>query len=83
MSRLQLFSTAGCHLCDLALEQIKTLPADAHIELQIIEIGDEDNLIDQYGTKIPVIRFADDSELNWPFSQTEILQKLALDNVEL
>ncbi|HCC81890.1 MAG TPA: glutaredoxin family protein, partial [Methylophaga sp.] len=40
MIQLQLFSTAGCHLCELAVEQVHNLPAADNIQLQIIEIGD-------------------------------------------
>lgn len=76
MINLQLFSTAGCHLCDLAFEQVQTLPIAADIHLQVIEIGDDDALVDQYGIRIPVIKFSDNSELNWPFEQSDILQRL-------
>lgn len=80
---LQLFSTVGCHLCDLAIEQVKTLPNADQIHLQIVEIGDDDVLVEQYGVRIPVVKFPDNSELNWPFNQNDILQKIASDAVEL
>ena len=83
MIQLQLFSTAGCHLCELAIEQIHDLAATDHIKLQIIEIGDDDLLVEQYGIRIPVIKFSDDSELNWPFTQQDIQQKIAAANLEL
>ena len=79
MIQLQLFSTAGCHLCELAVEQVHNLPAADNIQLQIIEIGDDE----QYGIRIPVIKFSDDSELNWPFTQQDILQKIAAADLEL
>lgn len=81
--QLQLFSTAGCHLCDLAIEQVNTLPISTNTNLQIVEIGDDDALVEQYGIRIPVIKFPDDSELGWPFSQHDILQKLASFTTEL
>lgn len=83
MMVLKMFSTAGCHLCDLAVEQIQQLPPALMVQLEIIEIGDDDTLVEQYGTRIPVIRFADNSELNWPFAQQDILQQLALQTTEL
>ena len=83
MIQLQLFSTAGCHLCELAVEQVHNLPAADNIQLQIIEIGDDDLLVEQYGIRIPVIKFSDDSELNWPFTQQDILQKIAAADLEL
>lgn len=83
MILLQLFSTAGCHLCELAIEQIQSLPTTENIQLQIIEIGDDDHLVEQYGIRIPVIKFSDNSELNWPFTQQDILQKITPANLEL
>jgi len=83
MITLQLFSTAGCHLCDLAIEQVNTLPNAAQINLQIVEIGDDDLLVEQYGIRIPVLKFPDNSELNWPFEQHTILQKTAVATEEL
>ncbi|MCL5975314.1 MAG: glutaredoxin family protein [Gammaproteobacteria bacterium] len=83
MITLQLFSTAGCHLCELALEQVKSLPNVDQINLQIMEIGDDDGLVEQYGIRIPVLKFPDNSELNWPFEQHDILQKIAIAPEEL
>ena len=83
MITLQLFSTAGCHLCELAVEQVHNLQAADNIQLQIIEIGDNDQLVEQYGIRIPVIKFSDDSEMNWPFTQQDILQKIAAADLEL
>lgn len=83
MIELQLFSTAGCHLCDLAVEQIKTLPLAAQITIDVVEIGDDEMLVEQYGVRIPVIKFPDQSELNWPFNQNDILHKIASNYVEL
>ncbi|ODN65912.1 MULTISPECIES: glutaredoxin family protein [Methylophaga] len=83
MITLQLFSTAGCHLCELAFEQVKSLPNADQINLQIVEIGDDDGLVEQYGIRIPVLKFPDNSELNWPFEQHNILQKIAVVTEEL
>lgn len=83
MMTLQMFSTAGCHLCELAVKQVQDLPPALMVQLEIIEIGDDDTLVEQYGTRIPVIKFADSSELNWPFAQQDILQQLARQTSEL
>lgn len=83
MITLQLFSTVGCHLCDMAIEQIKTLSNADQVDLHIVEIGDDDVLVEQYGVRIPVVKFPDNSELNWPFNQNDILQKIASHPLEL
>jgi hypothetical protein len=73
----------GCHLCDMAIEQIKTLSIADQVDLHIVEIGDDDVLVEQYGVRIPVLKFPDNSELNWPFNQNDILQKITSNPVEL
>jgi len=83
MITLQLFSTTGCHLCELAIDQINSFPADMNVQLQIVEIGDDDHLVEQYGIRIPVIKFSDGSELNWPFTYQDILQKITSEALEL
>ncbi|AFI83826.1 glutaredoxin family protein [Methylophaga nitratireducenticrescens] len=83
MITLQLFSTAGCHLCESAEQLIYSLSSAKNIQLKIIEIGDDDQLVEQYGIRIPVIKFSDESELNWPFTQQDILQKITVADLEL
>ena len=72
-----LYTTAGCHLCDLADAILQSL-ANAH-QLNIIhtEIGDNDELVERYGIRIPVLKFSDGSELGWPFEQQDIESKLS------
>lgn len=60
---ITLLSTDGCHLCELAKEQLLQLEI-AFITRDII---DDAELVARYGTTIPVIARADGAELNWPF----------------
>lgn len=40
----------------------------AGVEYDALDICDDDNLAEQYGIRIPVVKIADSqSELNWPF----------------
>jgi glutaredoxin len=41
------------------------------LSIELVEISDSDEMIDRYGTTIPVIR-ADDREIGWPFSADEL-----------
>ncbi len=70
---LRLYSTPGCHLCELALALLAevrraypdTLP---DIEVCEIDIAQDDALMARYGVRIPVLqRCNDDAELYWPF----------------
>lgn len=76
MTDVILYTTAGCHLCELATEIL--LQANQQSPLTIIdtEIGDDDELVDRYGTTIPVIEFEDGSQLNWPFDLADVMAKL-------
>lgn len=68
-----LYSTLGCHLCELAKDELWPLTASYFIELTEIDIADSDDLIERYGFKIPVMVFEKSNlELNWPFSMDQI-----------
>jgi glutaredoxin len=75
--QITLYTTAGCHLCDLANAILLALPAQHHLEILYTEIGDDDNLVERYGIRIPVIQFPDGTEIGWPFEQHDIESKLS------
>jgi len=76
MIHITLFTTAGCHLCDVAEELLKQLSQRHNIKMNKTEIGDNDQLVNRYGTVIPVLKFADNSELNWPFELSDIINRI-------
>jgi glutaredoxin len=69
--KLVLYSTTFCHLC----EQAESLLAQLGIQAGHIDIAEDDDLLERYGTRIPVVkRMGDSSELGWPFD-VEALQR--------
>lgn len=74
MQTLILYSTLGCHLCEQALALVTPLlPADCRI--QEVDISDCDQLLEQYGVRIPVLkRESDGAELGWPFDQQQFMR---------
>lgn len=70
MRKVALYSTEGCHLCELALALLHQLKKP--IEITVIEIGDDDQLVEKYGTSIPVVEYANGQQLNWPFTLEEL-----------
>jgi glutaredoxin len=76
MTTLTLYTTAGCHLCDLADVILQALASQYQLTIVATEIGDDDQLVERYGIRIPVVRFADNSEIGWPFDQHDIENKL-------
>ncbi|MFW5451185.1 MAG: glutaredoxin family protein [Methylophagaceae bacterium] len=76
MISLTLYTTIGCHLCELADTLLNELSNQHNVVVEAIEIGDDDELVTRYGTIIPVVRFADNSELNWPFTLQDLEIKI-------
>lgn len=81
--RVTLFTTAGCHLCELALTQLQTLQQQLPIDIHSVEIGDDDALVAEYGVRIPVVKCADTAELGWPFDLPQLLAFLQVNCPEL
>jgi len=77
MTKLILYTTAGCHLCDLADAILQTLSKQYDLTIIHTEIGDDDALVERYGIRIPVVQFPDNTELGWPFEQHDIEKKLS------
>ena len=69
-----LYTTLGCHLCEDAAELLRHYCANVQaIEVVAVEISDTDQLIEQYGIRIPVIAIPDtDNEIGWPFTAEQL-----------
>lgn len=92
MIKYHLYSSEGCHLCELAYKICKRLLADTLLVIDIVEddvvennyldkkIGkerDNKSLVELYGTHIPVLERIDNHEkIFWPFEAVHV-QKLA------
>ena len=69
----QLFTTPGCHLCELAEEEIMPL-VEHGLMVELIDIADSEALVDAYGLRIPVLRRLDTGvELGWPFDTEQVV----------
>lgn len=71
--KITLYTTLGCHLCELALHLLQQAQQAQGLELQIVEveIADDDELMERYGIRIPVLRVAN-AELGWPFDDEDL-----------
>jgi|TARA_B110000114_G_scaffold73611_1_gene77988 hypothetical protein len=68
--QLQLFGTSGCHLCDLAEALLVSCLDFSQVDVEVIDIADDDELVDLYGVKIPVLRCSESQKLLcWPFDE--------------
>lgn len=72
---LYLYSTSACHLCDQALQVIDSVLNPEYFEKTVIDIAESDALIEQYGTRIPVLRIpSTGDELGWPFDERMLME---------
>lgn len=75
------YTTLGCHLCDVAKALYQSTLNPQYFDVREVEIADSDALIEQYGTRIPVLRNPrDNSELGWPFDQQDLIRFLSREN---
>lgn len=71
---LKLYSTSSCHLCEDATAILLSL-ALTHFTWEEIEISEDDTLLNNYGTRIPVLLHCHSGrELNWPFTAKDVIQ---------
>lgn len=72
------YTTAGCHLCDVARQVYESTLNPDYFTVEVVEIADHDHLIERYGTRIPVLkRKLTDTELGWPFDQQQLMDFLS------
>ena len=79
MLELTLYSTSHCHLCEEAETSLASISNQYDIKWNTIEITNNDELLEMYGVKIPVIKRADnDYEICWPFTTKDIVKLINL-----
>ena len=62
---LTLFGREECHLCESAQDLLHA----AKMPFLLIDIDADPELGARYGLRIPVLRYPDGRELDWPFAQ--------------
>ncbi len=73
-----LYSTAGCHLCELAAELLQKAATRTPLAWEVVDIAENEALVETYGVQIPVVRScATGAELGWPFDLSRLLAWLA------
>ena len=71
--KVYLYSTQGCHLCEQAKTILWPVLLQYSARLKEIDIADSDEMIEKYGTRIPVLGAAElERELNWPFTAVDV-----------
>ena len=79
--KARLFTTLGCHLCEDALALLQQLQNEFDLQLEEVEIADSDELMEQYGVRIPVVLCEEATEdLGWPFDLAQLKHYLLQSN---
>lgn len=71
-----LYGTLGCHLCEIAEQEILNA-TKKKVVIENIDIADDLDLLEKYGTKIPVLDVFG-TYLFWPFTSDQV--NIALEN---
>jgi hypothetical protein len=76
--KLCLYSTSACHLCEQAESLLQGMAENIMLSWDTIDIVDDDQLMQRYGLKIPVLHKPEgEVDLCWPFTELDILHWLA------
>lgn len=71
---LLFYTTSQCHLCELAEALLVSTPMPTPIPVDVVDVAQSEELVERYGTRIPVLRRNDTAEeLNWPFTREQLL----------
>lgn len=76
-TKITLYGTSACHLCEQALEIIQPIALAYDIAINLVDIADNDALLDEYGLHIPVIAVSEREFLRWPFDTRQVSAFLA------
>lgn len=57
MTKFVVYSRNGCHLCEDLLQQLTQLQQAYTFSLQVVDIDEKAQLIELYGSKVPVVTY--------------------------
>ena len=55
MTVVTIYSREDCHLCEVALEALKSVESELHFEIEKVYIDGNSDLVNKYGEEVPVI----------------------------
>ena len=75
-TRLFLFGTLGCHLCEEAETMAAVLErSNFDVDIEMIDIAEQEQWQEKYAIRIPVVYHPESrAELFWPFDIEEFKQ---------
>ncbi len=76
MPQLILFTTLACHLCEEAKTILSAVNDTGSFKWTEVDIITDDNLVELYCARIPVVKNEAGAELDWPFDETALVNFL-------
>lgn len=65
MKKVTIYSRTGCHLCEIAIDKVKSVKNEFNFDLQIKLIDNSLELENEYGEQVPVIMINDKVHDYW------------------
>jgi len=72
-----MYTRAGCHLCDDALEVVAAVCAASGSDYELVDIDTDAGLRDQYGDQVPVVTVDGATVGFWRIDKDVLTQALA------
>ena len=74
MIQLSVYIRPGCHLCDDLLSQLMQLQSEYCFDFYTINVDSNPQLVEQYGTMIPVVTHGNEALCHYFLDQAAIVQ---------
>ncbi len=65
MKKVTIYSRTGCHLCEIAIDKVKSVKSELNFDLQIRLIDNSLDLEKEFGEQVPVIIIDDKVHDYW------------------
>ncbi|TNM69966.1 glutaredoxin family protein [Streptomyces sp. NP160] len=75
--RVVLYGRRGCHLCDVAREQVSRACAQAGAGWREVDVDDDAELVARYSDLVPVVTVDGRHHAHWRVSEQDLLTALA------
>jgi len=76
-ARVTMYTRAGCHLCDDALEVVAAACAASGSDFQLVDVDADPDLRDRFGEKVPVVTVDGQPVGFWRIDPQVLAQALA------
>jgi hypothetical protein len=77
--QLVLYGTVGCHLCELAEQQLQSW-VERGWQVELVDIADDETIYERFSLLIPILENLSSGDLlNWPFDQALLCDFLTAD----